>query len=127
MARYLEQPDTEKIALADIMSALSDDVRLRLVAFLADGQYHPCRPEHFDIGLHKSTLSHHFRVLREAGVTMTKINGRNHHVRLRMEDLAGRFPGLLDAVLRALPPALRHLEDLPREPDSVDPDSVDVA
>jgi|HigsolmetaAR206D_1030411.scaffolds.fasta_scaffold01946_7 DNA-binding transcriptional ArsR family regulator len=102
MARYLEQPDKDEIDLADIMRALSDDVRLQLVALLADGEYHPCKPEHFDVGLHKSTLSHHFRVLREAGLTMTRISGRNHHVRLRTEDLASRFPGLLDAVLHAL-------------------------
>lgn len=109
MARFLEQPATEDIALADIMRALSDDVRLRLVTLLADGEYHPCKPEHFNVGVHKSTLSHHFRVLREAGLTMTRVNGRNHHVRLRVEDLTVRFPGLLDAVLHALatppPPA----------------------
>ena len=102
MARFLKQPATEEIALADIMRALADDVRLRLVSLLADGEYHPCKPEHFNIGVHKSTLSHHFRVLRESGLTMTRIDGRNHHVRLRVEDLAIRFPGLLDAVLHAL-------------------------
>lgn len=109
MARYLEQPDAEDITLADLMRALSEDVRLRLVCLLADGEYHPCSPEYFDLGLHKSTLSHHFRVLRECGVTMTRLRGRNHDVRLRVEDLAERFPGLLDAVLRALP-------DPPRDP-----------
>ncbi|KAA2251263.1 helix-turn-helix transcriptional regulator [Solihabitans fulvus] len=84
------------------MRALSDPVRLRLVAVLADGEYHPCRPEEFDAGVHKSTLSHHFRVLRESGVTMTRLDGRNHHVRLRTEDLAERFPGLLAAVTHDL-------------------------
>jgi DNA-binding transcriptional ArsR family regulator len=100
--RYLAQPAESDLDLREIMNALSDDVRLRLVAALADGNYHPCRPDEFDIGVHKSTLSHHFRILREAGITMTRLDGRNHHVRLRREDLGRRFPGLLDAVLHAL-------------------------
>ena len=43
--------------------------------------------------------SHHFRVLREAGITHTRIDGTTRHVTLRREDLDARFPGLLDAVL----------------------------
>jgi DNA-binding transcriptional ArsR family regulator len=102
MARYLVQPAVADIELREVMRALSDDVRLRLVAVLADGEFHPCRPEEFEIGVHKSTLSHHFKVLREAGVTTTQLTGRSHHVRLRLEDLGQRFPGLMDNVLTAV-------------------------
>jgi len=49
----------------------------------------------------KSTLSHHLRVLREAGVTLTEPNGTQRVVSLRRADLDERFPGLLDAVLGA--------------------------
>src|SRR4051794_19141364 len=83
MARILEMPTAEAIELLEVMRALSDDIRLQLVHRLGDGQYHPCRPEEFDVGVHKSTLSHPFRVLREAGLTRTRLDGRNHHVQLR--------------------------------------------
>jgi DNA-binding transcriptional ArsR family regulator len=49
----------------------------------------------------KSTLSHHFKVLREAGVTFTRVNGTHRYVSLRREDLDARFPGLLGSVLEA--------------------------
>ncbi|MER6016402.1 ArsR/SmtB family transcription factor [Streptomyces bluensis] len=105
MARYFAQPDVDEIEILDVMKALSDEVRMRLISVLADGEYHACRPEEFDIGVQKSTLSHHFKVLRKAGLTMTRLEGRNHQVRLRREDLAQRFPGLLDSVIAALPNA----------------------
>ncbi|KAA2253572.1 helix-turn-helix transcriptional regulator [Solihabitans fulvus] len=105
MSRYLVQPPVEDLELSEVLRALADPVRLRLVAVLSDGEYHPCRPEAFDVGVRRSTLSHHFRVLREAGVTVTQLDGRNHHVRLRRDDLADRFPGLLDTVLTNLPVA----------------------
>ena len=45
------------------------------------------------------TVSHHFRTLREAGLTHTEVDGRERVVRTRFEDLEARFPGLLRAVL----------------------------
>lgn len=102
MPAYLPQPEVTEIGLRDVLRALGDDARLQIVAVLADGEYHPCRVEEFDIELHKSTLSHHFKVLRESGVTMTELLGRNHQVRLRTEDLEARFPGLLGSVTAAL-------------------------
>jgi hypothetical protein len=50
--------------------------------------------------LAKATRSHHFKVLREAGLTRTRVEGTSKYVRLRT-DLADRFPGLLDSVLAA--------------------------
>ena len=49
----------------------------------------------------KSTLTHHFRVLREAGVISQEVAGTSKLNTLRREDLDARFPGLLDAVLVA--------------------------
>lgn len=102
MATYLPQPEVAEIDLRDVLRALGDDVRLQIITVLADGEYHPCRVEEFGIDLHKSTLSHHFKVLRESGVTMTEQLGRNHQVRLRTEDLEARFPGLLGSVTSQL-------------------------
>jgi DNA-binding transcriptional ArsR family regulator len=47
----------------------------------------------------KSTCTHHFRVLREAGVIEQEVLGTARLNSLRREDLDARFPGLLDAVL----------------------------
>ena len=102
MARYLAHPTEDDINLVQVMRALADPVRLRLVEVLGDGAYHPCRVEEFDVPVHKSTLSHHFRILRESGITLTRLAGRNHWVRLRVETLDRRFPGLIGAVLGAL-------------------------
>jgi DNA-binding transcriptional ArsR family regulator len=55
----------------------------------------------FELGLSKATLSHHFRVLREAGLVRTRLDGRKRLLSLRADDLEARFPGLLDAVLTA--------------------------
>jgi DNA-binding transcriptional ArsR family regulator len=102
--RSLPQPAVEELQLDRVMQALSDRVRLQVLSVLADGAFHPCRLEEFDVGVHKSTLSHHFRVLRETGVVTTRLDrddARNHHVRLRREAMDVRFPGLLDAVLGA--------------------------
>jgi DNA-binding transcriptional ArsR family regulator len=85
------------------MHALSDPIRLELVARLAenvDGEN--CTGVGDGIDLHKSTISHHYRVLREAGITLTTIKGRSRVVTLRREDLEKRFPGLLDSVLTAI-------------------------
>jgi DNA-binding transcriptional ArsR family regulator len=98
-------PATEDIELARVMHALADPVRLEIVARLAADGRENCGDVTSGIELHKSTLSHHYRVLREAGVTMTTIEGRSRIVRLRRGDLDTRFPGLLDAVLSALGPA----------------------
>jgi DNA-binding transcriptional ArsR family regulator len=57
----------------------------------------------FPLGVTKATASHHFKVLREAGITMTRIEGAHRFLTLRRDDLGARFPGLLDAVLSAEP------------------------
>jgi DNA-binding transcriptional ArsR family regulator len=79
-------------------------VRLHLFRVLADGGEHGSAPSDFRLErLHKSTMSHHFRVLRQAGLTSTRTSGRNRYIRLRRDDLDARFPGLVGALLRSLP------------------------
>lgn len=58
-----------------------------------------CSVDKFDVEITAATLSHHWKVLRDSGVTTTFASGRNRLVELRRDDLAERFPGLLDAVL----------------------------
>lgn len=98
-----------------MLHALSDPARLEIVGHLAAGSEWSCGK--FDLGLSKPTLSHHFRVLREAGVVRTRPEGRKRLLSLRRDDLDVRFPGLLDAVLASEgEPAASERRPLPREP-----------
>ena len=101
MSEPLIHPDPEQIELPAVLHALSDPVRLNIVRELADGSRCPCGT--FSVPVAKSTLSHHLRVLREAGITLTEPSGTQRVVSLRAGDLNARFPGLLDAVLAAGP------------------------
>jgi DNA-binding transcriptional ArsR family regulator len=96
-----QQPAAEELELPAVLHALSDPIRLRIVRDLADAG--ACNCGSFAVPVAKSTLSHHLRVLREAGVTLTEPNGTQRVVSLRRADLDARFPGLLDAVLGAAP------------------------
>lgn len=95
------EPDGQRIELVTVLKALADAARLAIVRTLADGAYHPCAVEEYGLDLHKSTLSHHLKTLREAGITATRVTGREHAVRLRRDELDARFPGLLAGVLAA--------------------------
>jgi DNA-binding transcriptional ArsR family regulator len=94
----LEQPAIEAVELADVLHALSDPARLEIVRALAAEGERQCGT--FDLGLTKATRSHHFKVLREAGITNTRVEGTARFVTLRREEIDARFPGLLDAVTR---------------------------
>jgi DNA-binding transcriptional ArsR family regulator len=94
-------PRTEDIELPAVMHALSDPQRLRIVRLLAEDPA-PRRCGSFGLDITKSTLTHHFRVLREAGVIEQRVEGTARLNSLRREDIDSRFPGLLDAVLGAV-------------------------
>ncbi|WP_049578113.1 helix-turn-helix transcriptional regulator [Nocardiopsis sp. SBT366] len=98
--RQCEHPETDQIRLEDVLSALSDPIRLRIVHDLSQG-HDDMACIAFELPVSKSTSTHHFRVLREAGVIRQHYEGTSRMSRLRTEDLEGRFPGLLSAVLRA--------------------------
>lgn len=97
----VERPDErdEELDLAAVLHALSDPIRLRIVSQLAGGAELCCGA--FDLPITKSTCSHHFRVLREAGVITQRVEGKNRFNVLCQEELEKRFPGLLIAVLSA--------------------------
>ena len=97
--RYLLHPKKDEITLTGIMYALSDSIRLQIVTKLADGADKGAWE--FKAICKLPTLAYHFRILREAGITLTRIEGRNHYISLRREDLDERFPGLLNSVLNA--------------------------
>ena len=98
-ATPLVHPERHELELAAVLHALSDPMRLQIVAELAGGGERSCKS--FDLPVVKSTCTHHFRVLREAGVIRQRLEGTTRLNSLRSEDLDTRFPGLLVAVLTA--------------------------
>jgi DNA-binding transcriptional ArsR family regulator len=92
-------PDRDEIELEAVLHALSDPMRLRMVTELAAGGERACGSIHLPVS--KSTCTHHFKVLREAGVISQRQEGTARLNSLRRDDLDARFPGLLDTVLRA--------------------------
>jgi DNA-binding transcriptional ArsR family regulator len=92
-------PQRDELDLAAVLHALSDPVRLEIVAGLADGDERACGS--FDVGVTKSTCTHHFRVLREAGLIRQRQQGTMRLNSLRRDDLEARFPGLLGTILKA--------------------------
>ena len=93
-------PAREDIDLGAVLHALSDPVRLQIVTAL-NSRPEACPTGSFDVPVSKSTCTHHFRVLREAGVIRQRPEGTARLNTLRREDLDARFPGLLDAILDA--------------------------
>jgi DNA-binding transcriptional ArsR family regulator len=97
-------PDTAELDLPTVLHALSDPTRLQIVAATAAAD--PAAGVacgRIDVPVSPATASHHLRVLREAGITHTRVDGRMKYISLRRADLDARFPGLLDSVLASLP------------------------
>jgi DNA-binding transcriptional ArsR family regulator len=98
VAELTEVGSSAPLSLPAVLHALSDPVRLSIVSQLADGAEHSCNS--LEVSVAKSTCSHHFRVLREAGVVAQRADGKCRLNRLQVQALEASFPGLLDAVLR---------------------------
>ncbi|MEU4842476.1 ArsR/SmtB family transcription factor [Nocardia testacea] len=93
-------PSREQICIENVLSALGNPIRLAAVRVLADGGERNCTSVLETIGVTaKSTMTHHWRVLREGGVIYQIPSGRENLVTLRREDLDARYPGLLEAIL----------------------------
>lgn len=99
--KNLFHPSRDDIQLTTVMYALSDPIRLDIVLQLKDVGELTCGNFRICSEKGKSTMTHHFKVLRDAGVIQTRVDGREHFTSLRRADLDARFPGLLDAVLNS--------------------------
>lgn len=102
----LEEPSAQHMKLETILAALSDPLRLTIAYKLmreSDAYDHPCGWFGFDRP--KSSLTHHFKTLRKAGVIRQRQYGLERRSRLRREDLEARFPGLLALIEAWQPPA----------------------
>ncbi len=101
----IPHPDISKITLAQVLSALGDPTRLKIIRMAAKAPQ-PCHA--FQGKLSKSTLSHHMKVLRDAGIITQCEQGTQHLTSLRRKELDARFPGILNAVLKSLPADSAH-------------------
>ena len=95
----IQQPLRDEIALTQVLHALSDPVRMEIVLKIARAGQVACGA--FDIPMPKSTLSHHFKVLRESGVVSTRREGNELMNSLRFDDLEVRFPDVIKAIIAA--------------------------
>ncbi|MBB4963016.1 DNA-binding transcriptional ArsR family regulator [Saccharothrix violaceirubra] len=96
----LPQPDRTEIEISTVLNALADPVRLKIVRALAE-RTEGISCGTLDLGVGASTLTHHVRTLREAGVVEVTPKGTSRISTLRRADLDALFPGLLDGVLAA--------------------------
>ena len=93
-------PRQDQIRLENVLAALGNPMRLTVVRVLAGGGEYNCSS--VLSGVSKSTLTHHWKVLRDSGVIWQTPSGRENLLKLRREDLDSRFPGLIASVLHSI-------------------------
>lgn len=102
--RPLTHPSIDDVSVEAILHALSDPVRVAIYAELANAGC-PQTCSSFltirDRDIPKSTLSQHFRVLREAGLIRSERHGVEMRNTSRCAEIDRRFPGLIDAIMNA--------------------------
>lgn len=98
-ARTHWYPDRDDITIYGILAALSDPTRLAIVQQLAEHEER-CPFNFMDLAS-KQNLSHHMKVLREAGLIMSRYEGRQKFIWLRRDPIDEMFPGLLDGIINA--------------------------
>ncbi|UNT00828.1 transcriptional regulator [Streptomyces tubbatahanensis] len=59
----------------------------------------------FDLPVKKATRTHHFRVLREAGLVVQRDHGNGSTLRLLRTDIEKHCPGLLQLLVAELSPS----------------------
>jgi DNA-binding transcriptional ArsR family regulator len=101
----LPEPAVADLRLEAVLGALSTPLRLQVVRKLLlerEEFDHPCG--WFGLDRPKSSLTHHFRALREAGVIRQRQYGLERRSHVRVDDLEARFPGLVALVAAWRPP-----------------------
>ncbi len=102
--RPLLHPSIADVTVEGILHALSDPVRVAIFAAIASSACSRNCSNFLKVSeqdIPKSTLSQHFKILRDAGLIRSERQGVQMHNVARCEEIAGRFPGLLPAILEA--------------------------
>ncbi|MGJ6968393.1 ArsR/SmtB family transcription factor [Streptosporangium sp. G11] len=97
--RALHHPDVASVTLPGLLNALADEVRLSVVRQLSEAGGVVCGQ--FDVPVSMSTLSHHLKILREAGLLRVTPEGSFRRHELRLAEMETRFPGVLTSILQA--------------------------
>lgn len=96
--KSLYHPPIESIPYTKILHALSEPNRIRIILCLSESGENNCSAYSIELMLKKSTVSHHIKILREAGLIKGRIEGKEHFYSLRKEEIDKKFPGLLNSV-----------------------------
>jgi DNA-binding transcriptional ArsR family regulator len=104
MTRFVH-PDLDDVSLSALLHALADPVRRSILRALAadkacDGMGKACG-EAAPADIPKATLSHHYAVLRAAGLVRGEKRGVAVKHVIRCDEVERRFPGVLESVLAA--------------------------
>lgn len=102
--RELFHPTVDQLDLPTILNALSDPVRLQILKTLAAQSETTCAG--CNHSKTKSALSHHFKILREAGLINVRVEGKQRFLSIRFDDLDRRFPDLMKIILNNIQPVL---------------------
>lgn len=95
-------PSLAKMPTSSLFYALSDPARVEIIIQLLDQDELTCGE--FKSSLTKSTLSHHFKVLRESGIIKKREEGKLHYVSLRTDEIEKRLPGFIDTLRKMKKP-----------------------
>ena len=125
--RPLFHPSIQDVTVEAILHALSDPVR---VAIYTDIVAQDCSQNCSvfltvsDRAIPKSTLSQHFRVLREAGLIRAERRGVEMHNLSRCAEVEERFPGLIRAIVNAHAIQLSRKHSTVKPAETIDPGSA---
>ncbi len=97
--KAVTHPQVQDLELAKVFQALSDPTRLKLVHMLAAEKDLSCSV--LCLGRPKSSMSHHFKIMIDAGLLRVDVAGNTHRNNLRLNDLESRFPGLMTSILKS--------------------------
>lgn len=100
-SREVVYPERGEITIYGVLSALADPTRLEIVRII-DSEGEQCIGE-FCRFTTKQNVTHHMKVLREAGLIKGRYEGRYKYISVRRDLIDDMFPGLLDALLGAAP------------------------
>jgi DNA-binding transcriptional ArsR family regulator len=122
--RVLSHPSIEDVTVETVFHALSDPVRVAIFEQIAGSSAKQTCSDFLvvrDRVVPKSTLSQHFKVLREAGLIRSERHGVEMHNTSRCAEIEKRFPGLIPSIVKALriqsaekPPAPRPAKRMNR-------------